>query len=200
VVGAGAVLQTTTGAARADGNEGPTLFSSDNSQVNYAVQAVGTNGAYGITAYRDIGTGVYSESSSGTAIEAFAFNVLSNAVSGRNDSGTGLYGRSDSGMAIHGFSFGSGIGIVAQNDSGTALRVSGHMQMFGNAVGKATLSAGQTAVTVSTSAATKSSNVLLTPLANPKANLWVTRAAGNFTIHASAAPSSNLAIAYLIIN
>ncbi len=31
-------------------------------------------------------------------------------------------------------------------------------------------------------------------------NLWVTLAAGSFTIHASAAPTSTLAIAYLIIN
>ena len=67
-------------------------------------------------------------------------------------------------------------------------------------VGQATIAAGATSVTVTTSAATASSNILLTPLANPKANLWVTRAAGSFTIHASAAPSINLTIAYLIIN
>ena len=67
-------------------------------------------------------------------------------------------------------------------------------------VGQATLAAGATSVTVTTSAATASSNILLTPLANPKANLWVTRAAGSFTIHISKTLTSNLSIAYLIIN
>src|SRR5205085_11474688 len=92
-----------------------------------------------------------------------------------------------------------GVGIVAISN-GTALLVMGHVQVQSDAVGQATLRAGKTSVTVKTSAATTNSNVLLTPLADPKANLWVTPATGSFTIHASAAPSSDLLIAFLIIN
>ncbi len=72
--------------------------------------------------------------------------------------------------------------------------------MFGDAVGQATLLKGKTSVQVSTPAATASSNVLLTPLNNPKAVLWVTRATGSFTIHAFLRASSDVTIAFLVIN
>jgi hypothetical protein len=94
----------------------------------------------------------------------------------------------------------SGIGVTAQSDSGIALQVFGRVAIGGSAVGQATISKGQTSVTVSASAATPSSNILLTPLGDPKGTLWVTRAMGSFTIEISAAPASDLAIAYLIIN
>lgn len=275
VVGAGALLGKGTGVAHADGNETPTTFTSDDSQFFYAVQANGTNGAYGVYATSDssygvfgvspsvgvqgastsgtgvIGAsnsqygvhaasggaslhagpgaagvfaeggpsyGVYATSDSSTAIAGIA-STNGSGVFGQSNSGYGLYGASTSGSGVyasgtsgygvqggstsgtgvHGFST-SGPGVYAQSSSGPALVANGHVQVQGNAVGQATLLAGQTSVTVTTSAATASSNVLLTPLANPKANVWVTRAAGSFTIHISKALTSNLSIAYLIIN
>jgi hypothetical protein len=73
------------------------------------------------------------------------------------------------------------------------------MQVQGNAVGQVTLPAGSTSVTVSTPAATPTSNILLTPL--NKTTLWISaRAGGSFTIHASTPSNSNVDIAYLIIN
>jgi len=81
-----------------------------------------------------------------------------------------------------------------------ALNVQGTMQVQGNSVGQATIPAGSSSVTVTTSAATTSSIILLTLLGKSKGVLWVTRAAGSFTIHASAVQSSSLSIAYLIIN
>ena len=89
---------------------------------------------------------------------------------------------------------------TAANGSGVALNVQGHMQVKGNSVGQATIAAGHTSVTVTTSAATTASNVLLTLLSMYKGTLWVTLAAGSFTINCSAAPTSSIKIAYLIIN
>lgn len=59
VVGAGALLGKSTGVAHADGSETPTAFTSDNSQVPYAVSANGTNGADGVYATSDSGTAIF---------------------------------------------------------------------------------------------------------------------------------------------
>jgi len=67
-------------------------------------------------------------------------------------------------------------------------------------VGQVTLPAGQTSVTVTTPAATPSSNVLLTPLNNYKGTVWVTRTSGSFTINASNVQTNNVVFTYLIIN
>jgi hypothetical protein len=67
-------------------------------------------------------------------------------------------------------------------------------------VGQTTLVTGTTSVTVSDPATTATSNILLTPLSNPGGQLWVTRAGGSFTIQASAAPTSDVPITYLITN
>ncbi len=132
----------------------------------------------------------FTSSTSGTpAVTANGTNGAYGVVA-TSDSGFGVLGQGTSGPGVVGTS----------SSSGPALVANGPVQVQGNSVGQATLAVGATSVTVTTSAATASSNILLTPLANPKANLWVSRAAGSFTIHISKALTSNLSIAYLIIN
>jgi hypothetical protein len=126
---------------------------------------------------------------------------------------------SASGVGVLGQSNGSGFGVDASSASGTALRAragtankvalvaQGLLQLqpspAGGAspVGQVTLPSGTTSVAVTTPAATPQSTILLTPLNNPHAWLWVSgRTAGSFTVRASAAPPNNVAIQYLIIN
>jgi hypothetical protein len=203
-------------------NSGYGLYGASNS--GSGVYASGTTG-YGVEGGSTSGTGVYgfsnkqygmhavgggaTQTSGPGAAGVFAEGGPNYGVYATSTTGTGVFGRSTSSYGVEGFSSTgigvaggstSGTGVYAQSSSGPALVANGHVQVQGNAVGQATLLAGHSSVTVTTSAATASSNILLTPLANPKANLWVTRAAGSFTIHASAAPTSNLSIAYLIIN
>lgn len=206
IVGAGAFLQSRAGTAQANGNEGPTTFTSTTSGTP-AVTAIGSNGADGIDVSTDSGTGVSSISSSGTGLVAHSSSGTGVTASSRTGtatysssvSGTGVLGQSiNSGMGVYGTSR-SGPGVTAHSDFGPALQVQGTVQVQGNAVGQVTLPAGSTSVTVTTPAATPTSNILLTPLG--KAILWISaRAAGSFTIHASTPSSSNVDIAYLIIN
>lgn len=64
----------------------------------------------------------------------------------------------------------------------------------------ATLKKAQTSVTVSDSAVSASSIILLTPQGDPGGYLWVTGvAAGKFTININTAPASDLVIAYAIV-
>jgi hypothetical protein len=177
------------------------------SDSSTAITGIASTNGSGVFGESNSGYGLYGASSSGSGV--YASSTTSYGVQGGSTSGIGVNGSSTSSPGVEGISSDSagvagistnGPGVLARGSSGPALRVMGHVQVQGNAVGLATLLAGHTSVTVTTSTATASSNVLLTPLANPKANLWVSRAAGSFTIHASAAPSANLSIAYLIIN
>jgi hypothetical protein len=64
-----------------------------------------------------------------------------------------------------------------------------------------TTTGGETSLQVHSTAATAQSTILLTPLSNPGALLWISsRTAGTFTIAASQPLPSNLMIQYLIIN
>jgi hypothetical protein len=184
-----------------------------------------SDSAAGVVAHSTSNAGIVASSDSAPGVLGISFSDA--GVFGTSMSNAGVGGESSSNYGVHavgggasrsagpgaagvfaegGPNFGvfaqstSGTGLYATSSSGPALVANGHVQVQGNAVGSTTLLAGHTSVTVTTSAATTSSNVLLTPLANPKAHLWVTRAAGSFTIHASAARSTNLAIVYLIIN
>lgn len=212
ILGAGALLQKSPGVAHANGNEGPTTFTS-NTNGTPAVTANGTNGANGVNAISDSGNGLFALSSSENSIHTIGPGFLSTGIRAgiyaeggtgygvlaTSTSGTSVIGFNDTAIALQGQST-SGIGVLAESVSGPALVAKGPVQVQGTSVGQATLLAGKTSVTVTSSAATASSNILLTPLGNPLGNLWVTRAAGSFTIHASKAPPSNLSIAYLIIN
>jgi hypothetical protein len=212
-LGAGTLLETGKASAQANipaDNVGN--FSSSNASIP-AVTATGTNGAVGVQATSDSGTGLNASSGSFNGIHATsggtgASGLFAEGVSGgygvysRCRGGTAVVGEGGSGTGVYGYSDvgSSGFGVIAYSPNGTALQVNGPMQLKGSSVGQATLAAGKTSVTVTSPAATASSNILLTPLGNPLGNLWVTRATGSFTIHASKAPTSNLSIAYLIIN
>jgi len=121
-------------------------------------------------------------------------------------------GEPAAGIGVQGQSGGSGIGVKAISETGIALRATcsasngvaihaeGLLQVTGAAVGQATLAAHTSAVTVTTVAATPTSLILLTPLSDPGTRLWVSRAAGSFTIHASTPPASSVSLAYLVVN
>lgn len=220
LVGAGTLIKTNTGTALANGNEGPTTFTSTDG-VTPAVTAIGSNGSTGVSATSDgfhaiigiatgnKGTGVTGQGINGNGVSGFSQS--SDGVHGESNSASGVSGQSGSasgvlgssvfgtGVAGSGLKFGS-IGVAASSLFGTALQVEGHIQVLGDAVGQATLPKGQTSVTVSTPAATTASNILLTPLDRLTGTLWVTRVAGSFTIHAQHPESSNVRIAFLIIN
>ena len=72
--------------------------------------------------------------------------------------------------------------------------------------GQTTLLAGTTSVTVNTLLVgpqpdqVERDNILLTPLSDPEGPLWVTLTEHNFTIQASAAPTTDVPIAYLIMS
>jgi hypothetical protein len=167
-----------------------------------AIHAIGPGGSK---------SAVFAEGGNSNAVYATSSGSGKSAVFGFNSSSTGygIYGEGDTGVAVHG---GTTSGVAVQATGGTtgiavqaiggsvALNVQGTMQVQGSSVGQATIPAGSSSVTVTTSAATTSSIILLTLLGKSKGVLWVTRAAGSFTIHASAVQSSSLSIAYLIIN
>ena len=142
--------------------------------------------------------GVVGQSGSGIGVQGLGLDGI--AVQGDSVTGTGVQGLSEEGgIGVEGISP-QGIGISASSDIGIALVVNGLIQVTGNAVGQATLSMGETSVTVNSAAAKATSNILLTPLGDPGGQLWVTRAAGSFTIQTSTAPLTNVDIAYLVIN
>lgn len=197
--GAGVLLDMSTGTAYATGKEGPTTFTST-MRGTPAVTANGTNGANGVVASSDSDNAIIGTSMS-TADAIFGQSTSGSGIIGRSSSGPGVFGASGSGPGITGASS-SGPGVVATagHGVGTALQVEGHILVQSNAVGQTTLGNDRTEVTVSTSAATINSIIVLTPLSRLTVSLWVTRAAGSFTIHASRAPERNVPIAFLVIN
>lgn len=176
---AGALFELNAGSVHARTlTDNPGNFSSSNSSIA-AVTTTGTNGADGVSALSDTGAGI---SGSG------GYGIFGNCL---GSNGYGVYGVNSSG----------GIGVYADSNSGgTALVVNGTMQVRGNAVGQATLLTGNTSITITTSAATLSSNIVLTPLNKYKGIVWVTRATGSFIIHTSVTQTSSVAFTYLIIN
>jgi hypothetical protein len=170
--------------------ENPTTVTS-NQQGIPALTANGTNGADAINASSDAGTGV-----TGKGRIFGVFGIVPST--GSTPAGTGVMGTSDDGIGVWGSSTNS-TGVLAASTNWFALAVIGRIAVHGDLVGEVTLPAGATTVTVKSTAAGMQSLILLTPLGNPNGQLWVTRAQGSFTINASAAPTSDLSIAYLII-
>ena len=197
--GAGVLLERSTGTAYATGREGPTTFTST-MRGTPAVTANGTNGANGVVASSDSDNAIIGTSMS-TADAISGQSTSGSGITGRSGSGPGVFGSSQSGPGITGASkTGPGVMAAAGNGVGTALQVEGHILVQSNAVGQTTLRSERTEVTVSTSAATINSIIVLTPLDRLIVPLWVTRDAGSFTIHTSRAPERNVAIAFLVIN
>jgi hypothetical protein len=143
-----------------------------------AMYAVGTSGSSGLRASSDTGNGIVASSTSGT----------------------GLNVQSGSGSAIIGSSGGVGYGLYFSAASGWAIGCAGRLRVLGSAVGTATLAHGTTSKTVSSTACSGSSQVILTPTRDPLVRIWATAAPGAFTIHASSAPSSDITFSYLLIN
>jgi hypothetical protein len=148
---------------------------------------------------------------SAAALEELGLEHAGYAVAALTDvqDKAGLYAQSSKGPGVQasGSSIGldasssHGIAVRAHSDTGVGLRVEGSLQVQGPAVGKVMTQAGQTSLQVQSSAVTTQSLVLLTPLGNPGAMLWVDPpAAGQFTIHASQALPGGLTIQYLVIN
>lgn len=154
--------------------------------------AVSANSQQGtaVLAGSNEGTAVLATSNKGTAVLAESNNAV--AVSASDGAGgTGVFGGSQ-----------SGIGVIASSGSeGVALRVIGKVEVQGSSVGSVTMLKGTSTLTVDNVAATANSLILLTPLADPQAFLWISaRNAGSFTINASRKMLGGLPITYLIIN
>ena len=143
-----------------------------------AIQGVGTSGAAGVRASSDTGNGLVASSASGT----------------------GLNVSSISGSAVIATSNGVGYGLYLTAPSGWAIGCVGRIRVLGAAVGTVTLAHGTTAKTVSSTACSGSSQVILTPTSNPQVSIWAVAAPGSFTIHASSTPASDITFSYLLIN
>ena len=189
--GAGPGIQITTG--------GPAISATSSIIANTTTVAIQGNSDAnaGVDGFSGPGPGVRGRSPFGTGI------LASGGTIGLHAAGGGAFPPLEPPEGFSAAVFaegGSSFGVWTQSDTGIALVVKGLMQILGNAVGQTTLPSGQTSVIVNTSAATPTSNILLTPLDNPRGQLWVTRATGSFTIHTSVAPGTDVPIAYLIIN
>ena len=116
--------------------------------------------------------------------------------------GRGVVGSSTQGDGVEGFASGAtNAAVAASNPNGVGLRVRGSVQILGSSAGSVTLPAGATTQTVTAAVATAQSLVLLTPLQDPGARLWISgRAAGSFTISASGPMPAPVTIQYLVIN
>ncbi len=185
IFGNGIVVTTTDGIAI-----NATTLAGDGIVVNTTEGngiAVNSENGLAISASSQTGSGIAVNTDRGEGISSFTNTGI--AVRATSVSGTAIQAGSEFGTAIQ-----------ARSDLGISLLVQGLIQVLGNSVGQATLPRGQTSVAVNTPAATPTSNILLTPLDNPRGQLWVTRAAGSFNIHVSAAPRQDVPIAYLIIN
>jgi hypothetical protein len=175
------------------------------------VNGTATSG-YGVQGTATTGVGVYGTSAGGASKQAIygagtsgaaglrATSDSGNGITASSGSGTGLNVQSSTGSAIIGSSGGVGYGLYFSAPSGWAIGCAGRIRVLGNAVGTVTLTHGTTSKTVSTTACSASSNVLLTPTSDPLVRIWAVAAPGSFTIHASSAPASDVTFTYLLFN
>jgi hypothetical protein len=117
---------------------GPADFASSVKETP-AVKATGTNGAYGVEARSDDGTGVSGQSKSGPGLHGTSDSGP--GVAGGSNSSTGVEGSSKSGPGVAGGSnsdsgvFGqsnSGVGVFGQSDFGLAGQFVGNVEVQGN--------------------------------------------------------------------
>ncbi|HLJ36745.1 MAG TPA: hypothetical protein VKU38_24015 [Ktedonobacteraceae bacterium] len=214
--GTGLVAQSTSGdaihATGPGGSKSAVYADGGNSNAVYAVSSgAGKSGVFGFNS-SSTGYGIYGEGDTGTAVRGGTTSGIGVQATANGSSHNNAGVLNAAMLADGGVTYGlyatnntsSAPTVLASNTAsggaGVALNVQGLVQVQGNAVGQATLQAGHTSVIVTSSAATTSSNILLTPLNKYKGVLWVTRSAGSFTINASTASTSAVNIAYLIIN
>jgi len=100
----------------------------------------------------------------------------------------GPYYASDNYVDNTNVSIGSGVTVYFRRNTGYPTEASG----------TATIASGSTSVTVNHGLVCTPSKVLITPLAQPSGNLWVSNITStSFTINISTAPSANLPVAWL---
>jgi hypothetical protein len=157
-------------------------------QVGHALLAqTDLPAAAGLLATSENGPGV---SATGSSFGLEASSAGGTGVRAQSHTGTGLDASSS-----------QGIGVRARSEMGVALRVEGRLQVLAPVIGEVSTSGGETALSVHSAAATKVSTIVLTPLGNPEAFLWIdSRDQGTFTIGASHPLPAGLLIQYLIIN
>jgi hypothetical protein len=144
------------------------------------------------------GIGVQGETAGGYGV--YGMGTTGYGVVAHSGSGTAISAGSATGSAIVASSGGVGYGLYLTATSGWAIGCVGRIRVLGAAVGTVTLAHGTTSKLVSSSACSGSSQVILTPTTNPGVFIWATAAPGAFTLHASAAPSSDVTFSYLLIN
>jgi hypothetical protein len=145
-----------------------------------------------------------------SAVTEDAEGNASDCIRGVTSYGAGVNGQSQYGTGVMGTTTSAdGIGVTADGGtiSGTpigavALKVqNGTIAVTSDSVGTTILHHGTKTVTVSNPAATPDSLIFLTPQEDPQGFLWISaHTAGSFTIKASAAPSADVTIGFLIIN
>ncbi|HEY7780587.1 MAG TPA: hypothetical protein VIC85_10300 [Ktedonobacterales bacterium] len=176
-----------------------------------AVRATGGSGA-GVYATSTGGIGVYGTSAGGASTQAMyavgtsgatgprATSDTGNGLVALSTNGTGINVQSATGSAVVATSTGVGYGLHLTATSGWAIGCVGRIRVLGNAVETVTLTHGTTAKTVSSTACSGSSQVILTPTSNPQVAIWAVASPGFFTLHASAAPSADVTFSYFLIN
>ncbi|HEV2583917.1 MAG TPA: hypothetical protein VGT44_23890 [Ktedonobacteraceae bacterium] len=161
-------------------------LSSNLSSEEAALESVGH--AIAATTNKINAAGLFAKSESGAGVEAVS------------NTGPGILVASKSNIAVDARS-GSGTAVRARCLGGVGLSVEGLLEVSEPAIGAITAHGGETSLQVQNPAATTKSTILLTPLGNPGAFLWInTRAAGSFTIGASQPLPGGLVIQFLIIN
>jgi hypothetical protein len=189
-VGGGAAASATGGleaAILADGGPGIGVWATSTGTSTESIAGIFScsGGGAGVSATSISGPGVFAESQSGIGVHAV---------------GGGATGVATGGLEAAIFAEGGpGIGVLASG--AVALQVIGKIEIQGNSAGMVAMAAGATTMTVTNPAATANSLIVLTPLDNPQAFLWVAaRNAGSFTIDASGALLTPVNIMFLIIN
>jgi hypothetical protein len=154
------------------------------------------------------GTALRGTSTKGIAIVGVATGTGNGLLATSTASGYGVRGQSVSGPGVDGTST-SGAGVRARVGTANKVALEVHGLVLLKAadgggdspVGQTNMAAGSTSQAVSSGAATASSIVLLTPLSDPGVRLFISaRAAGSFTIGASAPLPAATAIQFLVIN
>jgi hypothetical protein len=139
--------------------------------------------------------------SAGHAIAAETTKINAAGLFANSESGPGIVATSTSNIAVDAFSKKGGPAVRARCPNGVGLSVQGRLEVSAPAVGVITAQGGETSLHVHNPATTAGSTILLTPLGNPGAFLWINaRALGSFTIGASQPLPAGLSIQFLVIN
>jgi hypothetical protein len=195
-LGAGALLEMGTGTSHAmvhpDDNIGNFLSSNASIPAVYGENSnTSGTGVYGKS--DDYGYGVYGWSLSGEGVGGHC--EYKHGVTGSSNSTDPAY------AGVSGTNTGVGPAIIANGSygSGPALRIIGHIQVQGDAVGTATLPLNAGSVTVNSPAVDTGSLILVTPAGKLNKPWWVVAGSGSFTFNTTGNhPAVNFS--YLVIN